>query len=172
MNTDNNFISVGEIVNTHGIKGEVKVISLSDYPERFKTGNQLIAEKNGRLSKLTIDQVRTQRNVLLIKFREIVDMDAALEMKGAVLKIDKEQLPQLPDGTYYIFDIIGLAVSTEDGQPLGTVKDVIQTGSNDVFVVTGEAKEYMIPGLKEIVKLIDREKGIMIIRPLDGLLDL
>ena len=172
MNMEVELISVGQIVNTQGHKGEVKVLPLSDYPERFKPNSEFLAEKDNVQTKLTVLEVRPHKKCLAIRFKEIPDMDTAENYKGTVLKVDKSQLPELPEGTYYVFDIIGLNVMTEEGVSLGKVKDVVQTGANDVYVVTGQGKDYLIPGLKNVVRSIDQERKLMVIRPLDGLLDI
>jgi 16S rRNA processing protein RimM len=151
MNKTGVLIAVGEIVNTHGIKGEVKVKSLTDFPERFKSKAVLI---------------------FLIKFNEVQNIDEALKIKGGLLKISSEQLKKLPADTYYIFELIGMEVQTDDGIILGKIKDIIQTGSNDVYVVNGTKKEYLIPAIRLIVQEIDKSKGTIIIKPMEGLLDL
>jgi len=121
---------------------------------------------------LTIEKIRPQKNLLIIKFKEIPDMNSAEEIKGGVLKITRDELMELPKDTFYIFDIIGMKVETEEGQNLGTIKDIIKTGSNDVYVVAGETKQYLIPALKDIVRSIDKDQKVMVIKPLDGLLDI
>jgi len=167
-----NLISVGEIVNTHGIKGEVKVRILTDYPERFKKDGVFLLEKNSQISELTVENVKPLKNFLIIKFYEIDDIDHAETFKGELLKIPLNQLKELDKDTYYIFDIIGMEVFTEEGLLLGNVKNIFQTGSNDVYLVAGQSKEYLIPALKQVVKNIDKEAQKITIKPLDGLLDL
>lgn len=172
MNKEKQLISVGEIINTQGNKGEVRVWPLTDFPERFKPGAVLLMEKDGHQRHLTIEKVRTQKNFLVIKFTEITDMPLAEELKTGLLKITNDQLTKLPANTYYIFEIVGMEVRTNDGQVLGKVKDVIQTGSNDVYIVAGKTKDYLIPALKQIVKDVDKENKLITVEPLEGLLDL
>lgn len=172
MSQENNLISVGEVTTTQGHRGEVRVLPLTDFPERFRANAGLLLEKAGQTRNLTIERVRSHKNMLIVKFKEIPDMNSAEELKGGVLKITRDELKVLPEDTYYIFEIIGMRVETDQGVTLGTICDVIQTGSNDVYVVTGETKQYLIPGLKEIVRHIDKSQKIMVIKPLDGLLDL
>jgi 16S rRNA processing protein RimM len=172
MNKTGVLIAVGEIVNTHGIKGEVKVKSLTDFPERFKSKAVLIWEKDLNSQELTIEKVRSQNEIFLIKFNEVQNIDEALKIKGGLLKISSEQLKKLPADTYYIFELIGMEVQTDDGIILGKIKDIIQTGSNDVYVVNGTKKEYLIPAIRLIVQEIDKSKGTIIIKPMEGLLDL
>lgn len=172
MSQDINLISIGEVTTTQGHRGEVRVRPLTDFPERFKANACLHFEKAGQVRNLTIETVRPQKNMLIVKFKEIPDMNSAEEIKGGVLKISKDELKALPGDTYYIFDIIGMKVETDEGVSLGTISDVLQTGSNDVYVVAGETKQYLIPALKEIVRHIDKNQKIMVIKPLAGLLDL
>lgn len=172
MSQEINMISIGEITTTQGHRGEVRVLPLTDFPERFRVNACLAMEKAGKTRNLTIETVRSQKNLLIIKFKEIPDMNSAEEIKGGVLKITSDQLKNLPDDTFYIFDIIGMTVETEEGEKLGIIKDIIQTGSNDVYVVAGETKEYLIPALKEIVRRIDKNEKLMVIKPLEGLLDI
>lgn len=172
MHKESDLISVGEIVNTHGHKGESRVWLLTDYPERFKINEVFWMEKDGSLSNLTIESVRPHKNFLVIKFKEILDMNAAEEIKGGILKISRDQLIKLPNDTCFIFEIIGMEVYTESGHLLGKIKDVIQTGSNDVYIVAGESKDYLIPALKKVIMNIDKEERRITIKPLDGLLEL
>lgn len=172
MSQEDSLISIGEITTTQGHRGEVRVFPLTDFPERFRIGAGLNWEKAGETRKLTIERVRQQKNLFIIKFKEIPDMNAAEGLRGGLLKIAREELKDLPADTFYIFDLIGMNVETDKGESLGLIKDVIQTGSNDVYVVAGEAKQYLIPALKEIVRSIDKNQKRMVIKPLDGLLDL
>lgn len=172
MSQVNDLISVGEVINTHGHKGEVRVWPLTDFPERFKKDTVYTYEKNNINRDLTIETSRPHKNFYVIKFREIADMNAAEDLKGGFLKISRDDLMELSADSFYIFEIIGMEVVTDDGIILGAIKDVLQTGSNDLYVVQGEKKEYLIPALKEVVIDIDREKRKMIIKPMEGLLDL
>ncbi len=165
-------ITVGEVLNTQGHKGEVKVRPLTDFPERFTPNAVLLLEKNGQYRPLTVEKARSHKNLLVIKFKEIPDMNSAEEIKGTLLKITRDQLAELPGDSYFIFEIIGMEVVTAEGQLLGRVKDVMQTGSNDVYIVTGQTKDYLIPALKKIITQIDKENQRMVIEPLEGLLDL
>ncbi len=172
MAGNNELITVGQILNTQGIKGEVKVRSLTDYPERFQAGSRFVFDKNGQTQTLTLEIVRQHNNFLIIKFREIQDMDSAEALKNGELKITKDQLVRLPEDTYFIFEILDMEVRTEEGLILGRIKDVVKTGSNDVYVVAGENKDYLIPALKNIVINVDKTNKLMIIKPLEGLLEL
>lgn len=164
------YITVGEIVNTQGIRGEVRVLPTTDYPERFhKTNTILMLLKNQRL-KYTIEKAWPHKQFVIIKFAEIPDIDAAEKLKGGLLQVTRQELTALPKGSHYVFDIVGLKVY-EEGQPLGEVVQVLRTGANDVYVVKRpEGKDLLIPALKSVVKKIDLDQGVMDVLLPEGLL--
>lgn len=165
------YITIGEIVNTQGIKGDVRVFPITDFPERFaKTKRITVLLKNSR-KEFTIERTWEHKQFIIIKFAEIADMTAAEKLKGGLLQITKEELAPLPKDNFYIFEIIGLKVFDEQRQELGTVIDVLQTGANDVYVVKGnEGKEILIPALKFVVKKVDIAAGIMEVELPEGLI--
>ncbi|WP_418790076.1 ribosome maturation factor RimM [Phosphitispora sp. TUW77] len=175
MNEQEKLITVGKIINTHGIKGEVRVWPLTDFPERFNANNSVlldINEMNEELITLTVEHSWKQKNFLVVKFREIGDMNAAQAVKEGLLKVPRESLKELPGDSFYVFEILGMEVITDKGFSLGSVKDVIRTGSNDVYVINGREKEYMIPAVKNIIKKIDRKNRLITVEPIEGLLEL
>ncbi|ABP67737.1 ribosome maturation factor RimM [Caldicellulosiruptor changbaiensis] len=166
------YLQVGKIVNTFGLKGEVKVIPLTDSPDRFSELNYVLLEDN-LSQKLTIERYRVKDNIVIMKFREISSIDEALKLKNRFLVIERERAKKLPEDTYFICDIIGLEVYDLDGRKLGKVKDVLQTGSNDVYICQSYIgkKDLLIPALKDIVKEVNIEQGYMKIKVIEGLLD-
>ena len=166
---NNNRLLCGKIVNTHGVHGEVKLFIYADGPEFFEEQKRLYT-KNGEI--LNILSMRPHKGSLIVKFLEIDTMEKAESIKNCELYLDREDAPPLPGGRYYIVDIIGLRVVTDDGRVLGKITDVITTGSNDVYTVLGEdKKEYLIPVIDEVVLKFDMEKGEVLIHPLKGLFD-
>lgn len=163
-------IRVGKIVNTHGHKGALKVQYLTDYPERFEELKEVYLHENGAKEKLTISSVKYQQKNLILEFKEIEDMNQAELLKGKYLFINKEDVKPLPEGYYYIFDLLGLKVY-EDDNYLGEILDVIETGSNDVYLVRDGKKEILIPALKKVVLQVDLENKIMKVKLLEGSLD-
>ena len=160
------FLCVGEIVNTHGVRGELKVLplvddiaDLSDYTYYF------INDK-----KYYTESVRFHKDFALIKFKDIDDMNLAESFKGKFLELPREDLKPLPDGMYYICDLVGLKVFDEKLGELGTINEVFNTGSNDVYVVEFKGKPLCIPVLDGVVKDVDLENGTMKILLPDGLL--
>ncbi len=172
MDKRETLITVGEIINSQGIRGEVRVWPLTDFPERFDRNNNMLLDINGELRNLTVEHSWKHKNFLVVKFREITDMNSAEAVKGGLLKVSRESLKELPGDTYYVFEILGMEVITAGGLLLGKVKDVVRTGSNDIYIINGTEKDYMIPAIRDVVKKIDRENRVITVEPMEGLLEL
>ncbi|MCL6611849.1 MAG: ribosome maturation factor RimM [Peptococcaceae bacterium] len=158
-------IVIGKIVGTYGHRGMVKVFPLTDFPDRFFGMDRVTLEQDGKRRVYTVAEVRRHRKHVLIRLEEVADMTGAESLRGAVIKIGREELTPLPEGSYYIFDIVGLKVFTEEGGYVGVVEDVLQTGANDVYVVdTGEKAPVLVPALKDVVREIDIRGGRMVVR--------
>jgi len=168
---DEEYITIGKIVNTHGRYGGVRVYPLTDFPDRFKEMKSVLVNVEGKCRTLHIEQVYFHKRYVIIKFKEIKGIEDAELLKGALLQVDRDHLVPLPEGSFYIFEIIGLLVYTKSGDYLGKVKDVLQTGANDVYVVDRDDKrEVLIPALKTVVEKIDLEKRCMLVELPEGLL--
>ena len=166
-------LEVGKIVNTHGLRGEVKVVSWTDYPEVFEDIEYVYVKKGAEYERLDVGNIKYQKGNLIIKFPQIKDIDEAQRYKNQVLYAERDVLGELPDGVYYIADIIGLEVVTEDGRSIGTIADVFNTGSNDIYDVRREGKKNMlIPVIDDVVLNVDLESGKVTVRLIDGLEDL
>ncbi|WP_175988947.1 ribosome maturation factor RimM [Bacillus sp. Marseille-Q1617] len=168
------WFNVGKIVNTHGVKGEVKVVSSTDFPEeRYSKGNELylfLPKKKEPIS-LTIESHRTHKSFDLLTFEGYHDINQVEIFKEGVLKVQEDQLQELEEGEYYYHEIVGCKVVTGLGEEIGTVKEILSPGANDVWVVKGEkGKEHLIPYIEDVVKEIDIEEGLITIEPLEGLL--
>ena len=149
------YIEIGEIVNTHGIKGYVKVNPLTDFPDRFKDMKSAVIEnRNGAFNSYFIEDVIFHRNMILIKFTGVESLDEAQGLKGFKIVAERKDLVGLPEDTYYIFELIDCDVY-EGNEFLGKVNDVIRTGSNDVYVVKKDDKELLIPALAWVVLNVD-----------------
>ncbi len=161
------YIKIGKIINTHGYKGELKVLPLTDDADRFfALDHVFIADNEYHVIKARMHQGYV---LLLLQGRE--DMDSAKELQGSYLELPVEELKKLPEGHYYHFQIVGLRVY-EDDRLLGEVSDILQTGSNDVYVVkVPKGKEIYLPALKEVVRNIDVEAGKIEVKLPPGLLD-
>lgn len=170
------YYHIARIVNTFGIKGELKVLSDSDFiEERFKPGNSLYILKNKTVvQQVTVEAYRPVKGSYIIKFNEFHDINQVEAFKGMYLGIDQAQQDPLEENAFYYHEIIGLLVETTDGKPLGTIKDIIELGSNDVWVVKRQEagkKDALIPYISDVVKSVDIEKGIVKVELMEGLID-
>jgi 16S rRNA processing protein RimM len=167
--------NVGKIVNTHGLRGEVRVLSLTDFPEeRYKKGNTLSIfkadEKEG--IPITIAAYRKHKTFDLLTFENYTSIQLVEPFKGSILKVNEEQLGDLNEGEFYFHEIVGCEVRTVDGDVIGNVTEVLTPGANDVWVVeSSDRKEVYIPYIEDVVKSVDTDKKLIIIEPMDGLLE-
>lgn len=162
-------IKIGKIVNTVGLKGEVKVYNYSDSIEIYETIESIYVE-----DRLTvIENVRAQNNMVILKLEGADDRNAAEALRGKELYITEDDLPELPEGQYYVRDLIGMSVTEEDGNLLGHVTDVLQNTAQDIFEVESEnGKKLLIPKVDQFVLDIDAEKREITVRLIEGMLDL
>ena len=163
-------ITIGRLVGFHGVRGEVKVLSDSDFTaERFQPG-QTVHIRN---KDLTIERYRTHKNFHLLTFEGITNIKEVEDLKDEDVLQDAESVElTLEEGEFHFSEIIGLTVFTADNKQLGKVTDIFQTGANDVWAVRDENnKEYMIPYIEDVVTDIDLENGKITITPMEGLLE-
>ena len=169
----NERVTIGKILKPRGLHGEIKVLPLTDIPDRFEHLKTLyINVYQGQDVTVEIESVSYYKGYVYLRFRERNSVEDVQSLMGGLLQVDRSSVPELPEGVYYHFEIIGLVVYTEDVQRLGTVVGILETGCNDVYVVQEDGQEYLIPATDEVVRHIDREKGVITIHPLEGLLDL
>lgn len=168
------WFNVGKIVNTHGIKGEVRVISRTDFAEdRYAPGNKIYLfmpdEKDP--TELTVETHRVHKNFDLLTFKGFENMSDVEKMKGGILKIHEDQLTDLEEDEFYFHQIIGCLVFTTKGEEIGKVREILTPGANDVWVVKGKGgKDILIPYIEQIVKKVDVKEQIILIEPMEGLL--
>ncbi len=166
-------LQVGVITTTHGIRGEVKVYPTTDDAMRFKKLKQVILDTGKEHIQLTITQVKFFKKLVILKFQGIDSINDIEMYKGKSLYVTRENAVKLKKNEFFIADLIGLAVETEDGEHLGELSDVLQTGANDVYVVKKEGlPELLIPAIKDCILNVDIESGTMRVRLLDGLREL
>ena len=155
-------IIIGRLGAPRGLSGEMKLVPLTDFADRFDGLEEVFIDE--RIFR--IDYVKPIGNGLVIRFAGVNDRDSARNLTNKLLTVDRKDAAPLADGEFYAFDIIGLDVLDLDGRKLGAVKNVLKTGSNDVFVVVdGEGREILIPALKAVVKEIDIGGGAMVVDP-------
>lgn len=165
--------NVGKVVNTHGIRGEVKVHRISDFDERFETGEILFLEReNGNPLKLEISGHRIHKGFDLLTFKGLNNINDVEHFKGFYLKITEDQLTELEENEFYYHEIIGCEVFQANQDKIGVIKEILSPGANDVWVVKQEkGKDILIPYIDDVVKEIDTELKKVVIEPIEGLLD-
>ena len=160
-------MEIGKIVNTHGLRGHVKVEPWCDGIETFEYLDSIFIKG----TEYNIESVKPHKNIFLLKLENIDDINVAEGFKGAIITADREKLPPLPEGTYYITDIIGLEVY-EDEKYIGKISDWIETGSNNVYVIKRpKGKDVLIPAIDDVIKKIDIENKTMSVKLLEGLME-
>ena len=168
------WFNVGKIVNTQGIKGEVRVISTTDFPEeRYKKGNVLFLflPKNETPVQLTIKSHRKHKNFDLLLFEGYENINEVEKFRDGIIKVPESQLGELEEGEFYFHEIVGCLVFTKDGEEVGKVMEILTPGANDVWVVKGkQGKEILIPYIDDVVKKVDLKEKIILIDPMEGLL--
>lgn len=166
-------LEVGKIVNTHGLRGEVKIVPWTDYPELFEEIEYVYVKKREEYTRLDIAGIKYQKGNIIVRFPQIKDINEAEKYKNQIIYAEREMLGELPEGVYYIADLFGLDVVKEDGEKVGTVADVINTGSNDIYDVKREGKKnLLIPVIDDVVLNVDIENKKITVRMMEGLEDL
>ncbi len=161
-------VCVGRILSVHGLRGEVKVASGSDVPDRYHTLKSVCVKGPAVQAHMNIAEAREiGRSLWLMRFEGITDRDAAQKLRGAMLMVREQDSPSLPPEVFFIHQIVGLEVQTVAGRSLGPVREVLETGANDVYVTDAG----LIPAIRQVVKKIDIARNIMIVDPLPGMLD-
>ena len=164
-----NYIQVGKVVNTHGIKGEIKIIPLTDDNKRFEELKSIYIEDENE--EFFIEKVWYKKSNVMLKLKGYDDINDVLKFKDKFILIDKKDSIDLEPDTYFIYNIIGMNVFLKDGTSVGQVKEVLQPGANDVYVIKGDKKEYLIPAVKDIVLSVDIESNKIIIDPIEGMIE-
>ena len=150
-------VVIGKISAPHGVRGEVRIVPLTDFPERFENLKTVFIEDD---SKMELESVKFSNKFIIAKFKNINSRNDIEIFNGKLLMLNRSDIPSLPEGEYYNFDIIGLEVIDDKGSKLGKITEVLKTGSNDVYVVEGK-KQILVPALKKVVKEINLVDGFM-----------
>ncbi len=171
-----NWLIVGKIVNTHGIRGEVRVISSTDFAEeRYAAGTELMIKHEGNAEEIpvVVRHHREHKQFDLLQFEGYHSINDVERFKGAMLYVAKEQLDELEEHEFYYHEIIGCSVITEQDELLGKVKEIIQTGANDVWVVQRRSggKDILLPYIEEVIKEVDVAEKVIRIHLMEGLVE-
>ena len=163
-------LKVGVITTTHGVRGEVKVFPTTD-PERFLDLEYVLLDAGREMKKLEIRNVKFFKNLVILKFDGIDNINDIERYKRCPLLVERKDAVALEEDEYFIADMIGIQVVTEDDEPFGTLKDVMETGANDVYVIdTEEHGEVLVPAIRECILDVDIENQKMKIHLMDGLI--
>lgn len=163
-------VAVGQIARPHGLKGAVRVMPLTDTPGRFLGLSRVSVEKtDGSALSMDIESAREVPGAALISFRGIDTVEQADELRNAYLLVPREEIPPLPEDTFYIFEIIGFEAHTEEGRRLGVVRDVLRLPANDAYVVGSGDEEILIPAVKDFVR-VDTVSRRIVVRGIEDLL--
>ena len=163
-------LQVGVITTTHGVRGEVKVFPTTDDPARFKKLKDVILD-NGKVKKdLEIENVKFFKNMVILKFKGLDNINDVERFRQAKLLVTREKAVELEEDEYFIADLIGINVTSDEGEELGIIKDVLQTGANDVYVIAKEnTPDLLVPAIHDCVLAVDIEAQTMTVHLLDGL---
>ena len=166
-------LQVGIITSTHGVRGEVKVYPTTDDPRRFRRLKEVVLDTGREKLNLEIEGVKFFKQFVILKFKGLDNINDIEKYRQKSLYVTRKNAVRLQRDEYFIADLIGLKVQDEDGKELGTVKDVIETGANDVYEVgMADGKSLLLPAIKQCILNVDVENGTMQVHVLEGLLDL
>lgn len=164
------YFEIGQIVNTSGLKGILKIKPFTDDIKKFSNLKTIYIKTKSGLTEFKIEQVRYVKNMVMLKLAEIDTVEEAEKYRNLYIKILRDQEEELEEGLYYVVDILGCKVNTDANQELGKIVDVFQTGSNDVYVVKDEqGKQILLPAIKQVIKNVDIKNKIIIVHLLEGL---
>jgi 16S rRNA processing protein RimM len=165
-------ITIGKAVKPFGVKGEMKIEPMTDFPERFNGLRRVhLVSPAGKDFICEVKSVRYAGGVPFLQFAGYDSPEKAKGLNGWLIKVPEEETAPLPEGVYYWFELIGMEVVTESGDTLGAIVDIFETGSNDVYVVKRGKKEIYLPATQEVIRQVDKKAKRMTVRLLEGLLE-
>jgi 16S rRNA processing protein RimM len=165
------WVNVGCVGKPQGLKGELVVHFYGDTPARFAPGETVSMLHNGTRRELRVATSREMPKKLIVRFEGCTRIEDVESWRGAELQVRAEDLPDLEDGAFYHFELLGLSVYTADGQCLGTLEKIIGTGSNDVYCIRGNGREYLVPATEDAIESIDPSEGRIILKDMKGLIE-
>lgn len=163
-------LRIGVITTTHGLRGEVKVFPTTDDAKRFDDCDEVILIKKSERIPVHVERVRYFKNLVIVKFREFNDISEVEQLRKYDIMVTRENAVPLEEGEFFICDVIGARVVEEDGTQIGIVKDVLETGANNVFVIgTGDGREVLFPSIPDCIKKVDVEQKEVVAHIMPGL---
>lgn len=168
---DENWIAVGRLGKTFGLHGEIVVHRLTDSDEPFRPGRELVLALRRERRSVRVASRRDLPTKLVVRFEGLDDIDAIQPWVGSAVEVPARELPELEEGTYYHFQLIGLEVLAADGRPLGKLAEILETGGNDVFCVRDGQREILVPAIRDAIASIDLAAGRVVLKDLEGLIE-
>ncbi len=163
------YLIVGRVLKPWGVRGEIKVEILTEFPDRFASLRTVYLGDDAK--PFSVERTHLHSGAVLLKLGGIDTPQVAAKLREQLVQVAVEDAVELPKGKVYLYQLIGLRVRTTDGQPLGEITDVLDTGANDVYIVHDGAREILLPAIPDVVKEINLEKGEMIVELMEGLVD-
>ncbi|MCC7203209.1 MAG: 16S rRNA processing protein RimM [Nitrospirae bacterium] len=171
--TDSDFVAVAFIARIHGLRGDVKVVQLSDDPDRIYSLNKVyIVSKNGETKESCIKNIKAIKGGFVVSLSTVLSASDAQHIVGSYISVPQDEVPEPGKDRWYHYEIIGIEVFTTGGVRLGKVEEIITTGSNDVYIVRNNDREYLIPAIRDVIKDVDTKKRRMVIAVMDGLIEM
>ena len=167
--TEPRFIAIGRIVRPHGVRGEVAVEVLTDFPERFDTIEVVFLGDSFKAETWQVTGARWHKARVLLSLRGCEDRTAAEQLRGLLVQVPIEEAMPLPEDEYYPYELIGLDVVTNEGEDLGRVSEVLFTNANDVYVVIGPRGQILLPAIADVIVHVDLDEGQIVVRLIEGL---
>jgi 16S rRNA processing protein RimM len=164
------YLAIGRIVRAHGLQGEVSIAVLTDFPERFETTEWVFLGNEFEATAYRVESYRWHKKNILLTLAGVSDRTQAEKLRGQFVQVPLEEAVPLPEGTYYLYQLIGLEVTSTTGEFLGVITDIIETGANDVYIVEKDGQKILLPAIPDVVKTVDTLKGVMIVQVIDGLI--
>jgi len=162
------YLIIGRVLKPWGVRGEMKIEILTEFPERFASLRQVFLGDDAK--PFSVERARLHGNAVLLALKGIDTPEAAAKLRDQLVQVALEDAVELPKGKLYLYQVIGLRVRTADGRALGEIVDVLDTGANDVYVVQDGSREILIPAIEDVVKEVSLERGEVVIQLMEGLL--
>ncbi len=162
------YLTIGRVLKPWGVRGELKIEIMTDFPERFASLKTVYLGEDAKA--FPVERARLMHKAALLKLKGVDTELAAARLREQFVQVPTDQAVPLPEGKYYLYQLIGLRVKTMQGEDLGEVVDILETGANDVYVVRQGEREVLIPAIEPVVKKVDLANGELIIEPMEGLL--
>jgi len=174
MSEKADYLIIGKIVKPFGIKGELKIIPITDRLDRFKKLNVIFLKDQCSFKKKEVEGTKVCKDYVLLKLKNIDSIDDAESLRNEILYVDRNNAAEIDEGSYYYYDLVGCKVVTTDQELIGELVDIQNTGSSDIYLIRSakdKKREYLIPAVSDVIKKIDLNEKRIIIEVLDGLLD-